>query len=159
MKKKKKYVLIISGILLIGIIVFISVFFTSTGFRERFISTIFRSHKSLLKSNPDFVFEANELYYYYQANEIESDSLFIDKIIQVTGHLAEVIEEEDGKYTIILRDDMAFSGINCSMDVDFKDNIKELKTGDTVTVKGICAGMLLDVILTRCVITGDSAPN
>jgi len=149
---KKKNVIIIAGILLIGIIVFISVFFISTGFRETFISIIFRSPKSLVKSNPDFIFEATELYDYYHANETESDSLYIDKIIQVTGHLAEVIKEEDGKYTLILRDDMAFSGINCSMDKEFDNSIKELKTGDNVTVKGICAGILLDVILTRCVI-------
>ncbi len=149
---KKKTILIITGILLTGIIVFISVFFTSTGFREKFISTIFKSHKSLVNSKPDFVFEATELYNYYETNEIESDSLYIDKIIRVSGHLAEVIKEEDGKYTLILRDDMAFSGINCSMDRESDDNIKELKAGDTVTVKGICAGILLDVILTRCVV-------
>jgi hypothetical protein len=50
------------------------------------------------------------------------------------------------------RNNMAFSGINCSMDEEYNNDIKDLKQGDTVTVKGICSGLLLDVILTRCVV-------
>ncbi len=149
---KRKNILIISGILIIGIIVFTSFFFTSSQFRGKLIGIIFRSHKSLINSKPDFVFSAAEFYDLYQANERESDSLYIDKIILVTGHLAEIIMEEEGKYTLSLRDNMAFSGINCSMDEEYNNDIKELKPGDTVTVKGICAGILLDVILTRCIV-------
>jgi hypothetical protein len=149
---KRKNILIIAGVLLLGIIIFASVFFASTGFRSKFISTLFKAHESLLKSKPDYTFQAAEFYNYYMANEKEADSLYIDKIIQVSGHLAEIIQDEDGKYTLILRDNMASSGINCSMEELSDSKIENLKTEDTLTVRGICAGILLDVILTRCVI-------
>jgi hypothetical protein len=38
------------------------------------------------------------------------------------------------------------------MDEEFRDEIANLSIGDTVIIKGVCAGMLMDVILTRCVL-------
>jgi hypothetical protein len=116
---------------------------------------IFRSHKSLVKAKPDYVFEATDFYSTYEADEKQSDSLYIGRIIQVRGPVAEILQEEELKYTLILRTDMAIAGVNCSMDEEFRDEIENLSIGDTVIIKGLCAGMLLDVILTRCVIVSN----
>jgi hypothetical protein len=137
---KKRNILIIA-IVLIAILAAVMV-----------ISTIFKSHKSLVKVKADYVFEAADFYSTYEANEKQSDSLYIDRIIQVRGPVAEILQEEELKYTLILRADMAFAGVNCSMEEEFRDEIADLSIGDTIVIKGVCAGMLLDVILTRCVI-------
>jgi hypothetical protein len=136
---KKKYIII--AVVLIAIIAAVVV-----------INTIFRSYKSLVKAKPDFIFEASGFISTYEANEKQSDSIYIDRIIQVKGPVAEILQEEELKYTLMLRDDRSFAGINCSMDEEFNDEIANLSVGDTVIVKGVCAGMLMDVILTRCVI-------
>jgi hypothetical protein len=137
---KKRNILIIA-IVLIAILAAVMV-----------ISTLFKSHKSLVKVKADYVFEAADFYSTYEANEKQSDSLYIDRIIQVRGPVAEILQEEELKYTLILRADMAFAGVNCSMEEEFRDEIADLSIGDTIVIKGVCAGMLLDVILTRCVI-------
>ena len=149
---KKKHILIMAVILIAGLIAFFSVIIASSKFREKVISSVFKPPKSLVKVKPDYVFDATGFFNIYEVTEKESDSLYIDRIIQVTGPVAEILQEEGQKYTVILRDDMAFSGINCSMDEEFKSEIARLKSGDTVTIKGVCAGMLMDVILTRCII-------
>ena len=137
---KKKYILIIA-VILITVVIALS------------IAIVFRPPKSIAKAKPDYVFESADFFNAYEANEKESDSLYIDRIIKVTGPLAEILqEEEEQKYTLILRDDISFSGINCSMDEDYISEITEIKPGDSVTIKGKCAGMLMDVILTSCVI-------
>jgi hypothetical protein len=151
---KKKYIII--AIVLIAILagIFAASVISST-FREKVISTVFRSHKSLVKAKPDYIFEAADFYSAYEANEKQSDSLYIDRIIQVRGPVAEILQEEELKYTLILRDEMSFAGVNCSMDEEFRDKIADLSIGDTVIIKGVCAGMLMDVILTRCVIVSE----
>jgi hypothetical protein len=151
---KKKYIIIAVALIAILAGIFAASIISST-FREKVISTIFRSHKSLVNKKPDYIFEAANFFSTYEANEKQSDSLYIDRIIQVRGPVAEIQQEEELKYTIILRDEMAFTGVNCSMDEEFSDEIADLSIGDTVIIKGVCAGMLMDVILTRCVIVGE----
>jgi len=149
---KKKYVLIIAVIVIAGLIAIFLASVASSKFREKVISTIFKPPKSLIKAKPDYIFNATNFFDTYEADEKQSDSLYIDRIIQVTGPVAEILQEEGQKYTLILRDGMSFSGINCSMDEQFRSEVTNLKPGDAVTIRGVCAGMLMDVVLTRCVI-------
>jgi hypothetical protein len=149
---KKRNILIIAIVLVAILAGIFAASIISSTFREKVISTIFRSHKSLVKAEPDYIFEEADFYSTYEANEKQSDSLYIDRIIQVRGPVAEILQEEELKYTLILRANTAFGGVNCSMDEEFRDEIANLSIGDTVIIKGVCAGMLMDVILTRCVL-------
>ncbi len=150
---KRKYIFIASGIIIIVILIIGISFISSREFRERSLNLVFRPQKGLVRTKPDYRFDADYFYTLYEGSEAKSDSLFIDKVIQVTGSVAEVIKENDGKVSVILRDDFSFAGVNCSMDERFLNENIDFKKGDIVTLKGVCAGMLMDVVLMRCVIS------
>jgi len=84
----------------------------------------------------------------YQANEATANAKYLDKAIQVTGTIAEIKNNQDGNSTITLASDDAFTGVFCTL----KQNTTNLNSGASVTIKGICSGMLTDVRLREAVI-------
>lgn len=85
----------------------------------------------------------------FQENENEANAKYLDKAIEVTGLVAEVSKNQDGKQTILLSSDDAFTGVFCTL----KDTENtSLATGANVTIKGICSGMLSDVRLREAVV-------
>jgi putative nucleic acid binding protein len=91
---------------------------------------------------------ATELYRKYEANETTADSLFLDKVIEVTGTIADV-ESTDSTLSLELKGGES-GGVNCSIAGGNKTNA--FKAGDAITLKGRCSGFLMDVTLTDCVI-------
>lgn len=83
----------------------------------------------------------------YQANEAEANKKYLDKAIQVTGTVSEIKNNQEGNATITLSSDDAFTGVFCTL----KQTTTNLNTGATVTIKGICSGMLTDVRLREAV--------
>ena len=94
------------------------------------------------------------------ANEIKdeerSDSLYADKIIEVTGHIKEIMFLNN-RNTIILNSNTENFGVICDVNPNQKRKIKQLKKHQKIRVKGICKGFLKDVILLNCSI--DLIPN
>src|SRR5438270_13972445 len=84
----------------------------------------------------------------YQANEGEANNKYLDKALQVTGTVSDVKSNQDGKATITLASNDAFTGVFCTI----KEKPPTLSPGSTVVIKGICSGMLSDVRLRDAVI-------
>ena len=86
----------------------------------------------------------------YQEDEQAANGKFLDKAIKVTGTIGEVGTNQEGKVTLLISSDDAFTGVFCTLK---KDETKvEVKAGETISVKGICSGMLSDVRLSEAVI-------
>ena len=83
----------------------------------------------------------------FQENENNANKKFLNKAIEVTGIVAELGNNQDGKSTITLSSDDAFTGVFCTL-----KETKDIASGATVTIKGICSGMLTDVRLSEAVI-------
>jgi multidrug efflux pump subunit AcrB len=68
--------------------------------------------------------------------------------VQVTGQIMEIGKNNDGEtfYTLKTTDEMF--GVKCIMDKG--EEIKNAKTGDSITVRGFCDGYNMDVIVNRC---------
>jgi len=45
------------------------------------------------------------------------------------------------------------AGVGCQLEKNTKSNMNKLIVGESVTIKGICTGILIDVVLVDCVIT------
>ncbi|HEX8461933.1 MAG TPA: hypothetical protein VF623_10905 [Segetibacter sp.] len=84
----------------------------------------------------------------YQANENEANKKYLDKAIEVNGTITEVKKNQDGKATITLTSEDAFTGVFCTL----KTDTPNLAAGSAVTIKGICSGMLTDVRLREAVV-------
>lgn len=84
----------------------------------------------------------------YQANEAEANKKYLDKAIQVSGTVSDIKTNQDGNSTIMLASDDVFAGVLCTL----KEKPVNVTSGATITIKGICSGMLSDVRLREAVI-------
>ena len=101
---------------------------------------------TLNNATADFTLTANELFDAFDTNETEALSKYSEKIIAVTGEVAD-IKESTEKYNIILKADNAMiGGINCA----FTEKQKNITIGKSVTIKGRCQGFLMNVVLNNC---------
>jgi hypothetical protein len=135
-KMSRKKVLILLALLsvFIGVAVIFSVFRPSG-------STV-RSVKTDVKTDVASLLKA------FENNEKKANSLYLDKIIQVTGSVNEVID--DGTFiTVTLKNPGQSSGVMCSFDKNEVDKDTFI-SGDEITIKGLCTGYLIDVILVKC---------
>ena len=84
----------------------------------------------------------------FQSGEANANKKYLDKAIQVRGVIAEIKNNQDGNATITLASDDAFAGVFCTL----KQKTTNLQAGSSVTIKGICSGMLTDVRLREAVV-------
>lgn len=83
---------------------------------------------------------AQALYDAFHTNEAEANKLYLDKAIVLTGEVADVSTNQDGKQVVNFKTSDPLVVINCT----FKENPGELKPGQTISFKGICTGYIPD---------------
>lgn len=104
-------------------------------------------------SPPDMVLSASTLTDAYDNNEGRADSLYLYKKLAVRGPVNRLHKDESGRYVITL--DGRYPGrtaVDCILDSLYSSAPPEIKRGDTLTIRGRCAGRSLNVILVQCII-------
>jgi hypothetical protein len=93
---------------------------------------------------------ADTLYQQYAQNEHVADSMYLGKIIEVKGVLAEI--DHNGTTDILeLSPQKAGGGISCQMFPHDKGATTAYPAiGSNITIKGKCTGFLMDVSLVDC---------
>jgi len=89
----------------------------------------------------------------FDSNEVLSDSLYLYKVLSVRGAVQKIVRRESGNYVISL--DGRGPGravVDCHLDSVYNARYLSLRNGDSVTLRGTCAGRLLNVILMQCII-------
>lgn len=98
---------------------------------------------------------AVDLYRALSHDSTKMKSLFVNKILAVTGEVKQIQKNRGGAQVILLQTDITDASVNCTME----ENSTKIKAGDTIEVKGICIGYISadedlglpgDVFLTRC---------
>jgi len=95
---------------------------------------------------------ATELFQQFEQDEAASNTKYISKIIAVTGVIEEIEEDENDGVVLFLRTGDDFAGVLCTLESTQKDKASSLKIGDSVTVKGVCTGMLMEVVINKGVL-------
>ena len=117
-----------------------------------------RKVKDLSYVKPQLRMPAEELITAFEKDETQSNRLYLDKVIAVTGPVKIVEKSDKGHYSVILGDESSMSSVRCSMDSIHQNAVTKLLAGNVITMKGACTGFnadeLLgsDVILNRCVV-------
>ena len=93
---------------------------------------------------------AVNLYSEFLLSENVANKKWVGKIINVSGIIFSV--NESGKYISINLRAAAEGGVNCSILKKDLDDGDKFNTGDSVNIKGKCAGFLMDVNLVDCVV-------
>jgi len=109
-----------------------------------------KPHSSVADKKTDLLINASELYEQFQHDESTANGRFIDKIIEVKGRVSE-IQHMGVRTSLQLDAGVAMGGINCSL-ADSSPSLQVPPRGSLVTIKGKCAGFIMDVNLVDCVI-------
>ncbi len=108
--------------------------------------------KDLTNTKADFTMPANELFAEYEANEESANTKYRDKIVEVSGKVAQVTLNTDSTLNVMLMDVDDFSGVLCTFNAISDPASIDINKGDNVVIRGICSGMLMDVQLNNCVL-------
>lgn len=109
-----------------------------------------RKPADLMDTKPAFIITASNLVNEFETDEAAANKKFLGKIIQVNGVLASVDYNQDTLINIILGD--GIHRVGCQFDKRHSAGIGKFQEMNTISIKGICTGYLMDVELNRCVI-------
>ena len=94
---------------------------------------------------------ATSLFDEYMTSEEEANANFLGKVLEIDGLVREVREGEEGGLILVLETTDLIFGVICEFEVKpAAEDIPE--AGDQVRIKGICNGLLMDVVLNKCMI-------
>ncbi len=101
---------------------------------------------------PSFSMTASDLFAEFENDETAANEKYLNKVILVEGVVASVSNDSDDELSIILETDSPIFGVSCSMEPGEGNSVRSISEQDKIQIKGICTGMLSDVVLNRCVI-------
>ncbi|MBK8491033.1 MAG: hypothetical protein IPL49_09120 [Saprospirales bacterium] len=87
----------------------------------------------------------------FEEHEGASDKRLLNKVIQVTGSVREVVQDDEGNVRVTLDTGNDFFGVVCELQSSSPWTKEDFKAGQEVTFKGLCTGMSMDVVLVRCI--------
>ena len=115
-----------------------------------------KPHQDIAASDSTASLTAPDLLKAYQSDETAANAEYLNKIITVNGSIEEVRKEAD-QITIHLGTEDAMATVICNLDPFSGHSGSEFETGRKITLKGVCSGMLTDVVLDRCVVVPQSS--
>jgi len=96
---------------------------------------------------PGIPITAEALFQAYNTDEQTANTLYSGKALEVTGTVVNTDINQDGQLVVFLDSGDPLGGIVCT----FPKSPGDISIHQQITVKGFCAGMLADVMLTDCV--------
>lgn len=100
--------------------------------------------ESTMSMKADYSIEPGVLLAAFEEDEAAANSKYLDKVIEVKGQVQK-IEKADDKIAVYLETDNLMSSIIFQME----ETGVQFEKGEDVTLKGICTGYLMDVVLVR----------
>ncbi len=138
--KRKTVVIMISSVLLITSAIAVFMYY--------------KPHRSVRKEDAAFRLSVTELVQAFSNDEARANELYAGKVIEVEGTLKEMILN-DSTLILLMGDSTEMTGVSCYLQKDQKDKYTRLTRGENVNVKGICNGLLLDVVLDKGILLPD----
>jgi hypothetical protein len=85
----------------------------------------------------------------FQQDEMAGNTKYVDKILIVAGTVTGIQTDSSGQATVSLQTNDLLAAVTCSFYQD-DAGVKKIKAGSAVRIKGVCTGMLTDVVLNKC---------
>ena len=110
--------------------------------------TFKKSDISMASKKADVEIEAGILAQAFESNEEDANARYLGKVIVVSGVIG-AMGEEGQNLSVYLKKGDDLSGVMCTFSIGSVDTSR-IKVGNTVKIKGICDGYLMDVKLNKC---------
>lgn len=101
---------------------------------------------------PAIEVSAKKLYSDYDANGVSADMKYKGKVLSVTGKVNNIDKDIMDEIYVTLKGDEYYGDIQCFFSESHVQEAANLSKGQTITVKGICDGQMMNVILKGCII-------
>lgn len=89
----------------------------------------------------------------FDKNEVVFDREYLNKVVSMQGVVKKIKKIDGEDYILYLgRDPDQGPSVRCSLDSLYNHAPLPVKTGDSITLSGTCAGRLMDIILIQCII-------
>ncbi len=138
----KKTIYIVSTFVFLGILATLFIF----------IKLYNKPHIDVNFSTSDYKVSIEEVTLEFNQDEENANQKYLDKIIQFDG-IINHIDILDGNSTLTLSSDTnPTQTVVCNMAASQNIKIVQLELGQKITVKGICTGYLMDIMLVKTVI-------
>ncbi|MBB6610799.1 hypothetical protein H7F15_07095 [Pontibacter sp. Tf4] len=111
-----------------------------------------KPHRNTATAKSDFAVEAPALLQEFTSDEAAANQKYLDKVVAVKGKVNAIAPDEEGNINLTLDANDAMAGVICTIPKADAETAAGIKAGDEVTVKGVCTGVLMDVVLIRCVV-------
>jgi hypothetical protein len=109
-----------------------------------------KPHKGIANKEAEFTMESKTLFNEFSNDEDSANKKYNGKVVCVYGHVADRAIDAKGTFSLILEGgDLA--GVGCQFDKSVLAEMQKVKKGEVLRVKGVCTGMLMDVVLVDCV--------
>lgn len=102
-----------------------------------------------IEGDADYQVDAHQLYTQFEEDEEKANEKYLNKIIAVRGKITDISEPDSLGFTVTLGTDGMF-GISC--EVADVEKTRFINVGDSITMKGLCTGKLMDVVLVKCIV-------
>ena len=110
-----------------------------------------RPEAGITDQEADFSLSAADLIHAFSEDEAEADRLYSGKVLEVHGKVKEIISHETAPI-LIIGNNGGTMNVSCYLQTEKVSQLAEIQQGDDVKVKGICNGMLTDIMLDRAMI-------
>lgn len=108
-------------------------------------------HIDVQKEVAHFQMSSEDLMKAFEKDEAKANLTYLEKIIEVSGTVSEV--NLDGtKAIVILAIEHGVGSVQCHFKLENKEELKSILINESILVKGICTGYLMDVILVNSVL-------
>lgn len=95
----------------------------------------------------ELTINAINLYTDFESDEAGANATYAGKVIEVSGVLSTVEQNDAGGYVLNLAADSPLGQITCNLAAKEKLPASATKINQPVTVKGVCTGYLFDVVI------------
>ncbi len=132
---------------LIGLIVLVAIAAASVYFYKEYN----RKPADLTDVKPAFTIAAKDFVNEFETDESVANKKYLGKIVQVTGMMASAGYQQDTLVNIIIGEGM--HKVSCELDKRHTTKaLAQQQEANSITIKGICTGYLMDVELSSCII-------
>lgn len=97
---------------------------------------------SASESRTDKHITAQQLFEAFSRNEQQANSTYVNKVVEVKGTVTD-IQKTGTSVSVLLSGESSMGGVNCSIIPGEEATLPEI--GESVLIKGLCTGMLMDV--------------
>ncbi len=109
----------------------------------------YKKPPDIRKSTAHYETTAPALLADFNKNESTANAKYLDKVVIVEGVISNINPEGESP-AVFLETGDPMATVTCSFYNTEGAALKNLKTGTTIKIKGVCTGMLTDVVLNKC---------